>query len=64
MLQLGFYDLRNMSPTHLWRSVTGPAKRLRCSPDSLLQIEQGHQTNACHCKPITPSCHAFGFDQD
>ena len=23
-----------------------------------------HRVNTCHCKPITPGCHVFGFNQD
>ena len=37
---------------------------LRCSSDSMLQIEHSHLTDACHYKPITPSSHAYGLNRD
>ena len=44
--------------------IIGPVKVLRCSPDSVLQIAHSCRINLAHYKPITPSFHAYGLNQD
>ena len=46
-----------------WDPSNDCVKRLRCSANSVLQIEQSRWIDSCHCKPITPSpgFHAHGL---
>ena len=52
------------STTQVRYEFLGYVEVLRCSPDSVLQIARSRRINAAHYKPITPSFHAYGLNQD